>query len=53
MLINDLGPTAPIKPDCEVVKRSDLTLEPDPIRQKDGDFHSVIAKVLQEEVLEA
>ena len=52
MLIDDLGASAPDKLDCEVVKRSDLTLEPDPVRQKDGYLTSVIAKVLQEYVLE-
>jgi hypothetical protein len=52
MLIDDLCAIAPDKLDGEVVKRSDLSLEPDSVRQKDGDFHSVITKVLQEEVLE-
>ena len=47
MLVDDLGPSAPDKLDGEVVKRSDLALEPDPIRQKDGDFTSVVAEVLQ------
>ena len=52
MLVDNLCTVAPNKLDGEVVKRSDLALEPDPIRQKDGDFTSVVAEVLQEQVLE-
>jgi hypothetical protein len=51
MLIDDLGPSAPDKLDGEGVKRSDLALEPDPIRQKDGDLNSVVAKMFQEHLL--
>ena len=52
MLVDNLRPSTSQKLDCEVVERSDLSLEPDSVRQEDGDFHSVITKVLQEEVLE-
>jgi hypothetical protein len=51
MLVDDLRTTASRKLDGEVIERSDLTLEPDPVRQKDGDFNSVVAKMLQESVL--
>ena len=52
MLVHDLRPISSHKLDCEVVERSNLTLEPNSVRQKDSDFHSVIAEVLQEKVLE-
>jgi hypothetical protein len=52
MLVDDLHTCAPDKLECKIVVRSDLTLKPDPIRQKDRYFNSVIAKVLQEYVLE-
>jgi hypothetical protein len=52
MLVDDLGPSASDKLDCEVVERSNLSLESDPVRQKDRDFKSVIADVLQECVLQ-
>ena len=52
MLVDDLHTCAPDKLECEIVERSDLTLKPDPDRQKDRYFNSVIAKVLQEYVLE-
>jgi DNA-binding FadR family transcriptional regulator len=51
MFEDDLRTTASRKLDRVVVERSDLTLEPDSIGQEDGDFHSVIAKMLQEQVL--
>jgi hypothetical protein len=52
MLVDDLCPSASDKLDCEVVERSNLSLESDPVRQKDRDFKSVIADVLQECVLQ-
>ena len=52
MLVDDLRATASRKLDREVVKRSDLALESDPVRQKDGDLNAVIANMLQERVLE-
>jgi hypothetical protein len=52
MLVDDLRPSASDKLDCEVVERSNLSLESDPVRQKDRDFNSVIADVLQECVLQ-
>jgi hypothetical protein len=52
MLVDDLCAIASDKLDCEIVERSDLALEPDPIRQKDGDLNSLIANVIQERVLE-
>jgi hypothetical protein len=51
MLVDDLRSIAPNKLDRVAVERPDVTLEPDAVRQKDGDFNSVIAKVLQEHVL--
>jgi len=51
MLVDDLRSVAPNKLDRVAVERPDMTLEPDAVRQKDGDFNSVIAKVLQEHVL--
>lgn len=51
MLIDDLRTCALDKLGCEFVERSDLTLESDPVRQKDGHLNSVIANVLQECVL--
>jgi hypothetical protein len=53
MLVDDLRPRASDKLDSEIVERSDLSLESNSVRQKDSDFHSVIAEVLQEDVLEA
>ncbi len=53
MLVDDLCAITPHKLDREVVKRSNLALEPDSVRQKDGYLTSVIAKVLQKEVLKA
>ncbi len=46
MLVGDLRPIAPDKPDGEVAERFNLALKLDPVRQKDGDFNSVIANVL-------
>lgn len=51
MLVDDLRSIAPSKLDCEVVERSDLALKPNPVHQKDGDFQSVVAQILQERVL--
>jgi hypothetical protein len=51
-LVDDLCSIASDKLDCEIVERSDLALEPDPIRQKHGDLNSLIANLLQERVLE-
>jgi hypothetical protein len=51
MLVDDLRSVAPNKLDRVAVERPDMTLEPDAVRQKDGDFNSVIAKVLREHVL--
>jgi hypothetical protein len=51
MLEDDLRTTASRKLDGEVIERSDLTLEPDPVRQKDGDLNSVVAKMLEERIL--
>jgi hypothetical protein len=53
MLVDDLRTTAPDQLNCEVVERSDLTLEPDPVGQKDCHLNSVVAKMRQEQVLEA
>ena len=46
MLVDDLRAVASDKLNREVVKRLDLALEPNSVRQKDGDFNSVVAKVL-------
>jgi hypothetical protein len=46
MFVDDLGPSAPNKLNGEVVKRSDLALEPDPIHQKHGYLASVVAEML-------
>jgi hypothetical protein len=46
MFVDDLGPTAPNKLHCEVVERSDLALEPDPIHQKHSYLASVVAEML-------
>jgi hypothetical protein len=46
VLVDDLCATTSHKLDGEVVERSDLALELDPVGQKNGDFDFVIAKVL-------
>jgi hypothetical protein len=51
MLVDDLRSIAPNKLDRVAVGRPDVTLEPDAVRQKDGDFNSVITNMLQEHVL--
>jgi hypothetical protein len=48
MFEDDLRTTASRELDRVVFEQSDLALEPDSIRQNDGDFNSVIAKMLQE-----
>jgi len=48
MLEDDLRTTASCKLDRVAVERSDLALEPDSIGQEDGDFNTVITKMLQE-----
>jgi len=53
MLVDDLRTGTPDQLHCEIVKRYDLALEPNPIRQKDSYFISVIAKMLEEGVLKA
>jgi hypothetical protein len=52
MLVDDLGAIASHKLDGEIVERSDLALESDPIHEKHRHLNSVVAKMLQEDVLE-
>jgi hypothetical protein len=53
MLVDNLCPSAPDKLHCETVERFDLAQKSDSARQKYSYVNSVIAKVLQEDVLKA
>jgi hypothetical protein len=52
MLVDDLGAIASHKLDGEVVERSDLALESDSIHEKHCHLNSVVAKMLEEGILE-